>query len=395
LAYARALVCLTLLGACGRVHGPAGDQNDSGVADFTDDLVVAEGEQLQLGGSHCYEGKVRIAGTVTVPPFSPGDENTGWLQLFASEVVITSTGVISASGAGHAGGGPSATGGGLQGSGMGGSCGGGPGQEVGQGGTGGSYGGAGGTAQDTPFTPLEFCERCSAAATNSCLGASAHPFGTPDRADVHLGSGGGAGGNSYGCNNAGGRGGAGGGAVVLIGRETVVIDGVVRTDGEQPPPDTVSCPDRDIYNDRGEFGSDGVPDRVDNYRPGGGGGAGGTVIVAAPAVKGAGTMSARGGAGGQALGIDKTPGLIGRWGWAGGGGGGGRIKVFALNNSFTGGLQVGGGEGGSAPSPQTCEFPPDPMPPEYVCNAVGTRGTDGTTYAGNSIPDLLMRPRCE
>jgi hypothetical protein len=151
--------------------------------------------------------------------------------------------------------------------------------------------------------------------------------GTAGGSDLEAGSGGGAAGNSCGCNNAGARGGAGGAAIRLLARNAR-IDGTVRARGEQPPPDAANC----------------------GYKPGGGGGSGGGILVRADALAGAGRLLVDGGAGGD------TPGDANDWGWAGGGGGGGRVKIFAGDGGGAGLVTsaVGGRAGASTCSGNYC-----------------------------------------
>ncbi|MDC0723080.1 hypothetical protein [Nannocystis bainbridge] len=331
-----------------------GDGDGDGVGDLCDEeainngdvLYVPEGTSIDLGGSHCYGLWVKIDGTVTVPAYA-NNPNTGTLTLKSQTIRIGATGKIVADNAGMAGGTPSQqnTVGGFAGQGVGAGCGGGPGSSVGQGGSGAGYGGVGGAPGNT-YAMNNACNSCSEPTISHCGGAVGTVVGTDMGEDVALGVGGGAGGNSSGCSNAGGRGGRGGGSVLLLANDWVQVDGSVSARGEEPPPDNSAC----------------------GYRPGGGGGSGGGIVVAADEVLGAGTLDARGGNGGPALGETQSQ----TWAWGGGGGGGGRIKVFSPADAFSGMRRVDAGAGGTAPATGS--------------SVAGLAGASGKTAAVATIP---------
>ncbi|PCC75238.1 hypothetical protein SAMN02745121_04039 [Nannocystis exedens] len=266
---------------------------------------------------------MKIDGTVTVPPYA-NDPNTGTLTLKSQTILVGASGKVVADSAGMAGGDPSPqlTTGGFGGQGTGKGCGGGPGNAVGQAGSGAGYGGVGG-APGNSYGLNNPCNVCDQATIAHCSGAVGGVGGTDMGEDVAIGAGGGAAGNSSGCSNAGARGGRGGGAVLLLANDWVQVDGTVSARGEEPPGDNSAC----------------------GYRGGGGGGSGGGIVVAADAVLGAGSLDARGGNGGHALGDQSET-----WAWGGGGGGGGRIKVFSPADTFTGMRRVDGGAGGTVPA---------------------------------------------
>lgn len=340
------------------------DQSDidlDGVGDFCDDEMIDDGVTLyipvdavvDLGGLLCYT-QVQINGTLHVPAVA--DDGAGTLVILADRVALADGGVIDAEGAGPLGGAPSqgVTLGGFVGDGVGGSCGGGPGNSVGQGGTGGTYGGLGGAPGDV-YAVNNACDLCSEATIAHCEGAAGSIYDSDDGIDISVGSGGGAGGNSSGCSGAGGRGGHGGGGVAIVANEWVHIDGVVLVGGETPPGDTSPC----------------------GFHPGGGGGSGGGLLIAAPEIAGAasGVLNAHGGNGGD------SPGDVSAtWGWGGGGGGGGRVKLFADTNTFAGVVDVGGGAGGLAPGDSN--------------SAVGLPGDDGFVGGDSSVPPEFMGVVC-
>lgn len=348
---------------CPDVDNPGqGDVDGDDVGDFCDEEVVDTDEVLYvpagitypMAGLRCYTGEVRIHGTVEVVAYS-GMPDTGMLELRSeAAILVAASGQIDGIGAGYPGGVAAPSNGGNAGQGPRAGCGGGPGSCVANGGSGGGYGGPGGT----PQTATEWanpCGLCSQPTEGHCYGAPGATIGTDGGTDLAMGSGGGAAGNSCGCNDAGGDGGRGGGMVSLLANEAVRIHGGVSVDGGTPAPDDSAC----------------------GYRPGGGGGSGGGLLVAADLVAGpaGAVLSARGATGGQALGD-----MSSTWGWAGGGGGGGRIKIYAPTNELMGTVQVDGGAGGMSP--------PD------VYSYAGLSGAAGTTSAVGMIPPAFDNITC-
>ncbi|WAS99396.1 thrombospondin type 3 repeat-containing protein [Nannocystis punicea] len=338
------------------------DTDQDGVGDLCDEeainnadvLYVPEGTSIELGGTHCYAQWVKILGTVTVPQYA-NDPATGTLTLKSQTILVGATGKVVADSAGMAGGSPSpqVTTGGFGGQGAGKGCGGGPGSSVGQAGSGAGYGGTGG-APNNQYGNGNPCNSCDQATIAHCSGAVGVVGGTDMGDDVALGNGGGAAGNSSGCSNSGARGGRGGGSVLLLANDWVQVDGSVSARGEEPPGDPSQC----------------------GYRGGGGGGSGGGVVVAADSVLGAGSLDARGGNGGPALGDQNQT-----WAWGGGGGGGGRIKVFSPADTFTGMRRVDAGAGGTVPPTQS--------------SFAGSPGANGKTAAVATIPAIYDDLTCE
>lgn len=350
---------------CVAVDNPdQGDLDGDGVGDFCDSeiidgsgiLYVPAGADHSKAGLHCYPGEVRIYGTLHVIP-QGGMVGTGTLELRSeSAILVAAGGQIDGVGAGFPGGLAAPTNGGMAGAGPRPGCGGGPGSCVANGGSGGGYGGNGGTADPaTPYAMGNACTLCSQPTEPHCFGAGGATVGTANGPDLSMGSGGGAGGNSCGCNDSGADGGRGGAMVSLAANDRVRIDGSVTVNGITPATDDSLC----------------------GYRPGGGGGSGGGLLVAAELVQGAatGSLSANGGGGGQALGDMNST-----WGWAGGGGGGGRIKVFAPTNEYMGGFSAMGGAGGMSP----------PDGDSYA----GIAGQTGTSSATAVIPPAFDNISC-
>ena len=328
-----------------------GDYCDTEVVNLPDRLIVPASAVHTVTGPECHTDKIIVFGTVNGVNYDPALGTGGSIRLGSNTIEIHASGAVNASAIGFVGGAPSPANGGFQGQGPGGSCAGGPGQSVGQGGTGGSYGGAGNQPGNS-FAVMNACDMCSQPTVAHCGGSPAAPYGTLLGNDIAMGSGGGAGGNSSGCSNAGGRGGRGGGVVVLAANASVLIDGIVRTTGEKPPGDPVTC-------------------NGSNYRPGGGGGSGGGIVVAADAIGGSGSLIADGGEGANSDGSENDN----TWAWAGGGGSGGRVKQFASANTFTGTVTVAGGVGG-LPS-----MPADPNSAAGLPGAPGQMGTSATIPA--------------
>ena len=338
------------------------DQDNDGTGDLCDSeainngqiLFVPEGVSIDLGGTQCYSQSVVIHGTVNVPVFN-GNMNTGTLTLKSQTILIGPKGKIVADKAGFPGGATAPNQGGFGGQGSGAGCGGGPGSCVGQAGSGAGYGGAG-NSPNNQWGNNNPCNLCSQATIAHCRGTPGAVQGTDAGTDISMGFGGGAAGNSCGCNNAGAPGGRGGGSVLLLANDWVQIDGSVTATGEQPPTDKANC----------------------GYRGGGGGGSGGGIVVAADQIVGAntGVLDVRGGNGGEALGDVNG----GTWGWAGGGGGGGRVKLFTPSNMYTGMTLAAGGLGGVAPNTGQ-SFP-------------GLPGAAGTSQVIAQIPAMYDNVSC-
>jgi len=315
---------------------------DTGGDHLGQDWILADGDVV--AGVHVNVGRFVIPADVQVQVRPRQGEEFGALEVRCCELELL--GRLVADGAGHPGGQPAREGGGHQGAGPGGGCGGGPGSCVAQGASGGGYGGTGGQPeQETNWN--EPCARCDNPVAGHCSGPGGPPYGTMDGPDLEPGSGGGASGNSCGCNGAGAVGGRGGGGVVLLSDGPAHIDGTISVNGEVAPLDDSDC----------------------GYHPGGGGGAGGGVLIQAAAISGGGVLSAQGGRGGEA---DGCPSSCGDWAWAGGGGGGGRIKLFTLDDRFAGTLQLDPGAGGPAPAGNAAF---DGLP-----------GEAGTVFRGAQLP---------
>lgn len=280
------------------------------------DWILADG--AVVAGTHTNVGRLVIPAEVHVQVRAADGDQYGALEVHCCDLELL--GQLNADAAGAPGGARAQEGGGHQGSGPGGGCGGGPGGCVAQGASGGGYGGVGGQPeQETNWN--EPCGRCDNPVESHCSGPGGATYGTEAGEDVAMGSGGGASGNSCGCNGAGAVGGAGGGSVKLLVDATALIDGSITTNGETAALDDSDC----------------------GYHPGGGGGAGGGILVQAATIEGVGRLAASGGGGGEA---DGCPAGCGDWAWAGGGGGGGRIKLFSPDDRFGGVVVAAGGEGG-------------------------------------------------
>ncbi|HWB82138.1 MAG TPA: hypothetical protein VG755_44550, partial [Nannocystaceae bacterium] len=326
-----------------------GDLCDDEIVDDGVTLFVPAGAVYELDDFLCYD-EVRIEGTIAVVPVAEG--GLGAILLQAARITITDGALVDGDGAGYLGGSPGSDAGGEGGNGIGAGCGGGPGDCVGQAGSGAGYGGQGGMPGD-PLAAGNACEACSDAETTSCSGSAGPITGSDDQADIDLGSGGGAAGNSCGCMDAGGRGGHGGGGVGLIATELVHVDGTITVNGETPPVDASAC----------------------GFRPGGGGGSGGGIAIAAPQIDGNAMLSVRGGDGGSSPGDDLSAS-----GWGGGGGGGGRVKIFSPASSFAGTIALAGGQGGAAPIEAN--------------SFAGLPGADGIAHTDVSVPQEYGQLPC-
>lgn len=318
-----------------------GDLCDDEIVDDGITLFVPAGELYVLDDFRCYD-EVRIEGIVAVTRIADG--GMGGLLLQAPRITIAAGALVDADAAGYLGGSPGSDVGGNGGAGLGAGCGGGPGDCVGQAGSGAGYGGQGGMPGD-PLASGTACDLCSAATIASCSGTAGPIEGTDDQADIEIGSGGGAAGNSCGCMDSGGRGGHGGGGVGLIATELVHIDGTITANGETPPADASAC----------------------GFRPGGGGGSGGGIAIVGPLIEGDAILSVRGGDGGSSPGDDLSTS-----GWGGGGGGGGRVKFFSPASSFAGTIDLAGGAGGAAPIEAN--------------SFAGLPGDDGTSHTDVAVP---------
>ena len=77
----------------------------SRITDNTNDLVILTDEIYELSGSHTYNEKIQINGTLRVRPYDGINENTGTIELKAKSIFLGPTGKILASGHGYGGGG--------------------------------------------------------------------------------------------------------------------------------------------------------------------------------------------------------------------------------------------------------------------------------------------------
>ena len=256
------------------------------VRSFGVDLLVLEGETVQLYGSHSF-GEVHIlnGGVLQVQPYD-GSGDTGLLEINADSIRIDEGGIISADGSGYRGRL------GEDGEGPGGGQTAGPGLGVYCGGSGGGYGEYGdpGVGPTTSVPGGSIVHRRDP--WNILPGSGGGGYVSFDFSDIvpanyHVG-------------------GNGGGAVILRAR-SLILDGRISADGQSAPM-------------RNPFG----------YESAAGGGSGGGVLIVAGSVSGRGTFSVRGG----------EPGTD--FNRSGGRGGGGRVVILYSQSLGLGPNQFGG-----------------------------------------------------
>jgi hypothetical protein len=82
-----------------------GEASSRAITDTADTLIVPDGEEYTLNGTHNYTGKVQIDGKLNVSGYDENVPTSGWLRINANEIVVSSTGTIDARGRGYGGGG--------------------------------------------------------------------------------------------------------------------------------------------------------------------------------------------------------------------------------------------------------------------------------------------------
>ena len=222
-----------------------------------------DGDNIQLGDEYSYDQVI-----ITNNSILSVSHVTGFLKIHANSISVDSSSKIIADRVGYPGGTADRTGFGP-----------GPGtngSSDGSGGGGAGYGASGGVG----------------GGTNPGSGGTA--YGDATSTSIEIGSGGGGGGSGSSGGVIGGSGGSGGGAIWLD-AEIINITGNIFADGDY-----------------------GLPGSQRNQDGGGGGGSGGGIMIKGRNVTISGTLSVKGGDGGDNKG-------------GGGGGAGGRIKIFYEN----------------------------------------------------------------
>lgn len=178
------------------------------------DLIVPDGDSLELSGTFTFKRSIQINGTLKVKPYDGTDEATGMLSITAPWVIIGASGKVTADGRGYGGGGGGANDYSGHAGGKGGKGGlGGDGQDswwgspfpwagAGGGGSNGGNNGNGGTGfGGTPAT-----KGTETSGGDGGQGAS----GPGGKGGSGFGGGGGGGGGNYAAGGGGGGGGSGG-----------------------------------------------------------------------------------------------------------------------------------------------------------------------------------------
>jgi hypothetical protein len=295
----------------------AGGAGARAVTNDAKDLIIPDGELLELSGAHIYSRTAQINGTLKVAPYNGGSDGSGTLSITAPWIIVGPNGKVLADGRGYGGGGGGSNDynnvaggkagtGGKGGEGQGGYWGG-PVTWAGGGG-GGSNGGAGGSGGNAGETGKETAggNGGNQVYGYSQGGAGGQGFG-----------GGGGGGGGY---TAGGGGGGGGGT------------------GGKDAPSTTGGDGGGLYAGKGGQGTSGS---IGSGQAGGNGGYMGAASNGDTTTDASITMGSGGGGCGSS-----TSGGVGGGGGGGGAGGGSVALISTGDMDMLGSVSSTGGGGG-------------------------------------------------
>ncbi|MGQ9582908.1 MAG: OmpL47-type beta-barrel domain-containing protein [Thermoplasmatota archaeon] len=177
------------------------------VTNNANDLIIPEGEELELFGTYTYKNSVQISGTLKIKPYDGSDEKTGTLLLYAPTITVGPYGAILGDGRGYGGGGGGGSEGGKGGVGGKGGDGGRASYYYASGGGGGSNGGQGGASGGYSEFPAG---QPGTEAKGGDGGGNPGWGDTGGKGGPGFGGGGGGGATDYYAGGGGGGGGSGG-----------------------------------------------------------------------------------------------------------------------------------------------------------------------------------------
>lgn len=329
------------------------------VTDNSNDLIIADGDEYVMSGTHSYKRSVQINGTLKVSPYDGSSEASGTLKLNAPWIIVGPNGKVLADGRGYGGGGggscyQNSVQGGYGGTGGNGGNGANPSYGYASGGGGGSNGGKGGSAgsygthsagQDGTETKGGDGGGYDGWNEPGGKGGSGFGGGGGGGGTDYYGPGGGGGGGSGGRDASWNTGGDGGGSASGTGGNGInggYTNGYSGTNGGYMTKNGNGDTTTDASVVRGSGGGGGGTCYYGCGGAGGGGAGGGAVsLISSGDISIMGSITSTGGGGG-------TGGTY-YWnnypGGAAGGGGGGGILVSGLKVTVTGTIDARGRNG--------------------------------------------------